>query len=257
MSGALTPPASSRSASGTTGSRAPTTPRRRWSTNGPRRKRSRSRSTTSRRRATRTCSPSRPRRRRGRATTSWRCRPGGRKTMRRASSRSTTSWSRLIKQNGAVNDTVEYLGEAERQVDRGAGDDRQPDQGAVLAHRSDEAACRHRHAGAVSGRQPRRRRTAGPLDAYPQGGRSLPQGRRPVRHRPRPDVGDIGRHRRRVLPVVRRRSWSTPRATSRSRPTRCARRSNTTSSSRSSIRRMRRPGTTPRTTSGWSPARAR
>ena len=90
----------------------------------------------------------------------------------------------LIKQNGAVNDTVKYLGKAERPLARGAGDDRQPDQGAVLAHRPDEAACRHRRAGDVSGR---RAAEGGQLDLghLPQGRRSLPQGRRSVRHRPR------------------------------------------------------------------------
>ena len=61
----------------------------------------------------------------------------------------------------------------------------------------------------------------------------------------------------RTTPTRRARSsspsaptWSTPRATSRSSPTPCARRSTTTRSSRSSCRRTRRPGTTPPTTSG-------
>ena len=39
----------------------------------------------------------------------------------------------------------------------------------------------------------------------PQGRRSLPQGRLPVRHRPRADLR-LGRYRRRLLPVVRRRA---------------------------------------------------
>ena len=144
---------------------------------------------------------------------------------------------------------------SQRPLGRGAGLRRQPDQGPVLAHRPDEAACRHRRAGDVSGRQPAEGRR---LDArrHAQGRRGLPQGRPSVRHRARPDRGQR-RHRRRDLPVVRRRTWSTPRATSRSRPTRCARRSNTTRSSRSGCRRTRRPGTTPPTTSTWSPARAR
>ena len=41
-----------------------------------------------------------------------------------------------------------------RQVARGSGHDRQPDQGPVLAHRPLEAACRHRHPGHVSSRRP-------------------------------------------------------------------------------------------------------
>ncbi len=41
--------------------------------------------------------------------------------------------------------------QGQRQVVRDAGDRRLPDQGPVLAHRPDEAACRHRRAGAVSG----------------------------------------------------------------------------------------------------------
>ena len=45
-------------------------------------------------------------------------------------------------------------------------------------------------------------------------------------------TSDIGRHRGRVLPRRSAPNWSTPRATSRSSPTRCGRRSNTASSSR-------------------------
>ena len=102
----------------------------------------------------------------------------------------------LIKQNGAVNDTVKYLGKRRRQLARGAGDHRQPDQGTVLAHRPDEAACRHRRAGAVSGRLAAE---GGQLDLrhLPQGRRSLPEGRLRVRHRPRPDV------RQRSIPRAR------------------------------------------------------
>ena len=143
----------------------------------------------------------------------------------------------------------------QRQVARRAGDGRQPDQGAVLAHRPHEAARRHRRAGDVSGRRAAQGRQLDPRH-LPEGGRSLPQGRLPVRHRPRHDVR-LGRHGRRDLPRPSAPSWSMPRATSRSRPTRCARRSTTTSSWRSSCRPTRRHGTTPPTTSGWSPARAR
>ena len=84
----------------------------------------------------------------------------------------------LIKQNGAVNPTVEYLGKAGRPLDRGARHGRQPDQGAVLAHRPDEAARRHRRAGDVSGRRPAEGRQLDPR-RLPEGGRGLPQGRRP------------------------------------------------------------------------------
>jgi ABC-type glycerol-3-phosphate transport system substrate-binding protein len=49
----------------------------------------------------------------------------------------------LVKQNGAVNGTVEYLGKAKGQMAGRAGDRRQPDQGSVLAHRPHEAACRN------------------------------------------------------------------------------------------------------------------
>ena len=115
-----------------------------------------------------------------------------------------------------------------RQVARRSRLRRQPDQGPVLAHRPDEEARRHRRAGDVSGRRAAQGRQ---LDTghVPQGGRSLPQGRRPVRHRSRRDHRQR-RYRRRDLPLLRRRSSSTPRATSPSRPTRCARRSTTTRS---------------------------
>ena len=117
---------------------------------------------------------------------------------------------------------------ARRQMARRSRLRRQPDQGPLLAHRPDEEARRHRRAGNVSGGRAAQGRQ---LDAghLPEGGRSLPQGRRPVRHRSRRDHRQR-RYRRRDLPVVRRRSSSTPRATSPSRPTTCGRRSNTTRS---------------------------
>ena len=134
----------------------------------------------------------------------------------------------IIKQNGEVNGTVKYLGKLGRQMARRSRLRRQPDQGALLAHRPDEEARRHRRAGDVSGR---RRAEGRQLDTghLPEGGRGLPQGRRPVRHRSRRDHRQR-RYRRRDLPVVRRRSSSTPRAISPSRPTRSARRWNTTRS---------------------------
>ena len=63
------------------------------------------------------------------------------------------------------------------------------------------------------------------LDTFLKAAEACHKGGVPVRHRARRDHRQR-RYRRRDLPVVRRRSWSTPRATSPSRPTRCARRSN-------------------------------
>ena len=68
----------------------------------------------------------------------------------------------LIKQNGDVNGTVKYLGEANGQMAGRAGLRRQPDQGALLAHRPDEEACRHRCAGDVSGGRGAEGRQPGP-----------------------------------------------------------------------------------------------
>ena len=136
-----------------------------------------------------------------------------------------------------------------RHVARGAGHHRQPDQGPVLAHRPDEAACRHRRAGDVSGRQRAQGRRLD-LGHLPEGRRSLPQGRLAVRHRPRHDDG-LGRHAGAIFtssaPCCRREG-----RTSRSRPTRFARRSIITSGCWRSCRPTRRPGTMRPTTSGWS-----
>ena len=90
----------------------------------------------------------------------------------------------LIKLNGKVNPTVEYLAKTSGHWVGGAGLRRQPDQGPVLAHRSDEEARRHRRAGDVSGGRAAQGRH---LDArrHAQGGRGLPQGRPSVRHRAR------------------------------------------------------------------------
>ena len=108
----------------------------------------------------------------------------------------------LIKQNGAVNDTVKYLGVIGRALACSARDTRLQYQGTVLAHRHDEAARRHRRAGPVSGWAAAQGRR---LDAghFPQGRRGVPQGRVPVRYRSRHD-SRFGRHDRRHLPVVRR-----------------------------------------------------
>ena len=105
---------------------------------------------------------------------------------------------------------------------------RQPDQGPVLAHRPDEAARRHRRAGDVSGRRARPRPTAGP--STPSSRPPRPATRAAIR-----SASASARPRTTSTPPARSSSpsapsWSTPRATSRSRPTRCARRSSTTRS---------------------------
>ena len=133
-------------------------------------------------------------------------------------------------------DQAERRGQRHRAISRQVGRQmarrsrlrRQPDQGALLPHRPDEEIRQHRRAGNVSGRQPAQ---SGQLDHgyLPEGGRSLPQGRLPVRHRSRRDQPTPS------IPPARS-SWpsapssSMPRATSRSRPTRCGRRSNSTRS---------------------------
>ena len=53
-----------------------------------------------------------------------------RRACHNCSSPSTISWRELIKQNGAVNGTVEYLGKIAGKWVGGAGDRRQPDEGA-------------------------------------------------------------------------------------------------------------------------------
>ena len=143
----------------------------------------------------------------------------------------------------------------QRPLGRGAGLRRQPDQGPVLAHRPDEAARRHRCAGDVSGR---RAAEGGRLDArrHAQGRRGLPQGRPSVRHRPGRHRGQC-RHGGRDLPVVRRRSGRRQGQHHGQDRRRAPGARILQEARRSSCRRMRRPGTTPPTTSIWSPARAR
>ena len=92
----------------------------------------------------------------------------------------------LIKQNGEVNGTVQISRQGRRQMARRSRLRRQPDQGALLAYRPDEEACRHRRPGNVSGRRGAEGRQ---LDHghVPESRRGLPQGRRSLRHRPRRD----------------------------------------------------------------------
>ena len=134
----------------------------------------------------------------------------------------------LIKQNGDGQRHGRVSRPARRQMARRSRLRRQPDQGALLAHRPDEEVRRHRRAGDVSGRRAAQGRQ---LDTgyLPEGGRGLPQGRRSrsASASARPPTTSIppARSSCRSAP-----SSSTPRAISRSRPTRCGRRSNTTRS---------------------------
>ena len=248
MCAAPTPPASCRWASGITGCPAPTTPRPRWSTSGREKEKVE-------------------------VSIDYITSQGNKNLLTIAAEAQAQSghdifafptWepqahaknlepvddimAELIKQNGPVNPTVDYLARADGRWLAVPATRRQPDQGAVLAHRSDEEARRHRRGRDVSGRRRRRR---------PRPGRSTPCSRppRPATRRASPSAS--GSAPPRTTSTRRARSssrsaptWSTPRATSRSRPMRCARRSTTTRSSRSSCRRTRRPGTTPPTTSG-------
>ncbi len=77
---------------------------------------------------------------------------------------------------------------ARRQMARRSRLRRQPDQGALLPHRSDEEARQHRRPGNVSGRRSAQGRQ---LDHrhLPESGRGLPQGGISLRHRARRDVG--------------------------------------------------------------------
>ena len=134
----------------------------------------------------------------------------------------------LIKQNGEVNGTVKYLGKA---GDKWLGVPACV--GSQIKGPCSRIDLMKKHAGIdvqamyPAGGAPKADNwTTGHV---PEGGRGLPQGRRPVRHRSRRDHR-LRRYRRRDLPGVRRRSSSTPRAISSSRPTRCGRRSNTTRS---------------------------
>ncbi len=94
-----------------------------------------------------------------------------------------------------------------RQVARGARDGGQPDQGAVLAHRPDEGARRHRRAGDVSGRRPAQ-------------GRRLDLPRRPATRAAIRSASASARRATMSTPRARSSTasapcWSTPRATSR------------------------------------------
>ena len=134
----------------------------------------------------------------------------------------------LIKENGKVNDTVEYLGKV-----NGKWLAVPATVGSQIKGPCSRIDLLKKHAGIdIQAMYPAGARAQGRrLDPrhLPQGGGSLPQGRQSVRHRPRHDVGQR-RHDRRDLPLPSARCWSTPRATSSSRTTRSARRSTTTRS---------------------------
>ena len=108
----------------------------------------------------------------------------------RASSRSTTSCTELIKQNGAVDDTVTYLGRAENHW---LAVPATP--GSQIKGPCSRIDLMKQHAGIdVQAMYPAGQPAQGrELDArsVPQGRGSLPQGRVPVRHRPRHDGDSV------------------------------------------------------------------
>ena len=135
---------------------------------------------------------------------------------------------KLVKDNGKVNATVEYLGKVDGKwlavpatvgsqfkgpcsridlMKKHAGIDVQAMYPAGAEPKDDDWTLRH----------------------VPEGGGSLLQGRQPVRHRPRHDVATTSTRSARSS-TASAPSWSTPRARSSSRTTRSARRSSTTRS---------------------------
>ena len=139
--------------------------------------------------------------------------------------------------------------QAGRPLGRGADLVRQHAVAALRPHRPDEAVRRARRDQDVPGRRAARQGAGGGLDLgfLLAGGREVPQGRLSVRHADQHHQrrGAVGR---RDVQQPTARSWSTPRATSRSTATR---RGPCWSGSRRPCRSSRRassPGTTPRTT---------
>ena len=258
MCAAPTPPASCRSASGTTGCPAPTTPRPRWSTNGREKEKvevpidyitsqgnknlltiaaeaqAQVRATTSSRFPTWLPSDARQaaragRRRHGRADQAER---RGQSDGRVPRARQTATGSRCRPRVGS-----QIKGPCSR-IDL------------MKKHAGIDVQAMYPAGGAAEGRGLDARRHA-------QGRRGLPQGAAiPFGiglGTTEDNVDTVGRD----LPVVRRRPGRRQGQHHGQDRRRCARRSSTTRSWRSSCRRTRRPGTTPPTTSGWSPARAR
>ena len=176
-----------------------------------------------------------------------------RRTARRPS---TTSSKPIIKRERRSQRHRQISRQGRRQMARRPRLRRQPDQGPLLAHRSDEEARRHRRAGDVSGR---RRAEGRRLDHgyIPEGGRGLPQGRRSLRHRSRRDQR-LRRHRRRVLPRRSAREVVDAKGNvvvKNDNVRQVARILQEADGVPAAGRRRR--GTTRPTTDGWSPARAR
>jgi hypothetical protein len=135
------------------------------------------------------------------AMTFSRCRPGGR--MRSRTARAVNDVVEpLIKQNGDVNGTVKYLGKAGDKW-LGVPPASAARSRALLAHRPDEEARRHRRAGDVSGRR------APKADSWTTD--TFLKAPRPATRAAFPSASVSARPattstRRRVLPGVRRRA---------------------------------------------------
>ena len=115
---------------------------------------------------------------------------------------STTSWGRSSRENGEVNGTVKYLGKSGNKwlgVPACVG--------SQIKGPCSRIDLMKKHAGIdvqamyPAGAEPKADNWT--LGHLPESGRSLPQGRRPLRHRSRRDHRQR-RYRRRDLPVVRR-----------------------------------------------------
>jgi hypothetical protein len=161
----------------------------------------------------------------------------------------------LIKQNGAVNGTVEYLGRAD-----GKWIAVPATVGSQIKGPCSRIDLLKQHAGIdIQGDVPGRRGAQGGClepRQLPEGRGSLPQGRRAVRHRARRHHVDSVDTAGAFFHAFGAR-WSMPRATSREvRPGAQALEYMKKLMPRS-CRPTRRPGTTRPTTSGWCPARAR
>ena len=137
--------------------------------------------------------------------------------------------SQLTTKYGPISPVAEYLGQDQRRLARHPDRGRQPGQTVLLALRSLPAACRHRHPRHVPGR---RGEMGQGQDRYLDLGHlsrrrrksCTPPASRSACPWARPRTRSIGSAR---CSIPMAWSWSTPRTTSRSTPTRPARRSNT------------------------------
>ena len=156
----------------------------------------------------------------------------------------------LIELNGQVNGTVQTR-QIRRQMASGTASIGSQIKGPCSVSRPDEEQCQHRRPGKSIRPAASQRRTDWTTDTFLKAPGGLPKGRRSLRHRK-----DSARQTQTLsiprAPFSRRlaRNWSTARATSRSRPTRCGRLSNSTRSLSAFLHRTSGPGTTPATTSG-------